>query len=714
MLTSGQVLRSLDAGLVPQEVVSGSVFNDYNANGQRDPGDPGGGGWVVFLDDDGDGQLDSDERSTSTDGSGRYQFVGALLRGTQRPTLLIQDRWFLTWPLTNGYVATVQPGGSVGSLDFGVFSDTPVAFVSLLSAANGISASGAYAYYAHRVASDDEGDYVIVRESWDTRGTYIVYLDLYDAAGSLRKSNWVLSASSPIGFDVAMDADGNSAIVYDSSDSSGLYLRRYDSTGQPLGGDITLGTLSNNSTWPTIAMNAVGDGVVAWWGEGKFYLRRFDAAGNLTAAAIRLSQSDVDSDQGLVQVDMNANGECVAFWREKQPGGFGVYARLFDASGTPRGDSFCIDSSSDSTLVPEAVAIGNSGDFAAAWWNAELRVQRYSASAQPQGAPGHIAGTFDALDIDPDGNIAVTRIVWTGGGDDDFCSLYLQLFNPAGQPLAGMWMVCDEGYWIAPALAVTHNGNLNVVWHVDRSYYARRYHVADAPDPAIPGTLDSDTYCLRRARDNVLLYTGPAATGQPSASYLIGSLSTLTIDGLAADDSLQIDFSGGSPIPIGGISFRGGDGADSVIISGTHDYDGLSIEPRRILYEDTRIAGPQLLEPISCDATESILLGRAGADVPLAYLRLAQMARLQVLPGCQVLRLGSLSIDETATLDLSDNDMIVTGGDIDAISSAIKSRQMIGKSEKYTALAAILNDKGDKDHTPIKTDFAKQSVLARV
>jgi hypothetical protein len=72
----------------------------------------------------------------------------------------------------------------------------------------------------------------------------------------------------------------------------------------------------------------------------------------------------------------------------------------------------------------------------------------------------------------------------------------------------------------------------------------------------------------------------------------------------------------------------------------------------------------------------------------------------------------SLSGSGQAVLSLADNDLIVTNGDPAAIGAWIKSGQLVAKSAPYTTLAAILNDKGDKNHTPIKPSFAGQSVLA--
>jgi trypsin len=56
--------------------LDGTVWWDRDRNGARDPGEPGLPLFVVFLDDDGDGELDPDERLTFTRPDGTWSFEG--------------------------------------------------------------------------------------------------------------------------------------------------------------------------------------------------------------------------------------------------------------------------------------------------------------------------------------------------------------------------------------------------------------------------------------------------------------------------------------------------------------------------------------------------------------------------------------------------------------------------------------------------------------
>ncbi|WP_144060109.1 SdrD B-like domain-containing protein [Rhodopirellula sallentina] len=54
--------------------ISGVVFDDIDADGVQSAGESGVAGWTIFLDEDGDGRLDSWESSTTTDSNGSYSF----------------------------------------------------------------------------------------------------------------------------------------------------------------------------------------------------------------------------------------------------------------------------------------------------------------------------------------------------------------------------------------------------------------------------------------------------------------------------------------------------------------------------------------------------------------------------------------------------------------------------------------------------------------
>jgi hypothetical protein len=111
----------LDFGNLPLTPgsLSGTVFNDLDGSGSRDPGEPGLAGWTVFIDQHGDGQLHDDDPQTVTDALGRYSFSN-LAPGTYSIGEVLQDGWAQTAPAPAFYSATIDDSTTtLAALDFG-------------------------------------------------------------------------------------------------------------------------------------------------------------------------------------------------------------------------------------------------------------------------------------------------------------------------------------------------------------------------------------------------------------------------------------------------------------------------------------------------------------------------------------------------------------------------------------------------------------------
>ena len=83
-----------------------------------------------------------------------------------------------------------------------------------------------------------------------------------------------------------------------------------------------------------------------------------------------------------------------------------------------------------------------------------------------------------------------------------------------------------------------------------------------ANSPTLQGTPGNDVFLVEidpANSNNVRISLDTGLGPQVIWSTLLSDLASLTIDGLAGDDTLKVDFSGGNPIPGGGIFFDGGD-----------------------------------------------------------------------------------------------------------------------------------------------------------
>jgi VCBS repeat-containing protein len=77
--------------------IKGSVWNDLNGSHSRDGVEPGLAGWQVYLDRNGNGQLDPTDTMTLTGTDGSYQFT-ELSAGIYSVNEILQPNWVQTFP----------------------------------------------------------------------------------------------------------------------------------------------------------------------------------------------------------------------------------------------------------------------------------------------------------------------------------------------------------------------------------------------------------------------------------------------------------------------------------------------------------------------------------------------------------------------------------------------------------------------------------------
>ncbi|HPM81731.1 MAG TPA: DNRLRE domain-containing protein, partial [Candidatus Anammoximicrobium sp.] len=84
----------------------------------------------------------------------------------------------------------------------------------------------------------------------------------------------------------------------------------------------------------------------------------------------------------------------------------------------------------------------------------------------------------------------------------------------------------------------------------------------DTSAPTLEGTPGGDYFVVRKNGPEVQVYQGTAPNPTTMVySALLSGLTTLTIAGAGGDDTTTVDFSGGNPIPSGGLNFQGGNEA---------------------------------------------------------------------------------------------------------------------------------------------------------
>ena len=95
------MLESLESRLVLAghlgTAISGTIFNDLNADGAKSPGEDGISGWTVYLDNNLNGVLDVGEPTKVTNQDGDFLFDG-LTAGLHRVREVVQSGWTPTAP----------------------------------------------------------------------------------------------------------------------------------------------------------------------------------------------------------------------------------------------------------------------------------------------------------------------------------------------------------------------------------------------------------------------------------------------------------------------------------------------------------------------------------------------------------------------------------------------------------------------------------------
>jgi hypothetical protein len=234
--------------------------------------------------------------------------------------------------------------------------------------------------------------------------------------------------------DPAVAFAGSGFVVVWSSyeqDGSGLgvFARRYDAAGNPLGGDlqVNLRTVQGQQR-PAVA--GAANGFVAVWqsyqqdgSDAGIFGRRFDASGNAIGVEFQANTYTTGAQESPA-VAMDSTG-FVVVW---QSGGtsYTIFGRRWDASGNPIGMPFVISTYPTSNQLQADVALDGAGGFTVVWQGGQdnsangIFGRRFNAGGNP------LAAEFQVNLYTPgsQSNAAVARssagfvVVWDSDGQD--------------------------------------------------------------------------------------------------------------------------------------------------------------------------------------------------------------------------------------------------------------------------------------------------------
>ena len=286
---------------------------------------------------------------------------------------------------------------------------------------------------------------------------------------------------------VAADANGNFVVVWTSvgQDGSinGLVGRRFDAAGTPRGSEFQVNTYTTGYQFQAaVASDADGNFVVVWVSTGQdgsadgVFGQRFDANGVRQGGEF-LVNSYTTGDQHSAGVAAGANGDFVVVWSSDDGSLEGIFAQRFNASGTPQGAEFPVNTFTPSRQFMPAVAADTSGNFVVVWQSYAndgsqygIFGQRFDAAGTPQGsefrANSYTTGAQLLPHVAADASGAFV-VAWESFAQDGSSTgLFGQRFDATGIPRGGEFQINSytTSYQVNPVVASDAHGDFVVVW----------------------------------------------------------------------------------------------------------------------------------------------------------------------------------------------------------------------------------------------------------
>ncbi len=211
---------------------------------------------------------------------------------------------------------------------------------------------------------------------------------------------------------ITTDGQGRFFIVWQSDgqdgDDFGVFGRRLDAQGQPIGDEFRVNTYTTGSQGaPEVSADTSGNFIVVWNGEAgggrsDILAQRFDASGATVGGEIRLNE-DTSMDQGGAAVALADDGSFLAIWSNVQR----LVTRSFDDRSIPttgdfelsRNDPTYPNYGTTSFFRRGTEALPN-GNFVVVWHESYYSGYGYAYSDQIRGAVfDELGGLDDLVDI---------------------------------------------------------------------------------------------------------------------------------------------------------------------------------------------------------------------------------------------------------------------------------------------------------------------------
>jgi len=286
-------------------------------------------------------------------------------------------------------------------------------------------------------------------------------------------------------------SDGGYVIVFTDwskdGSSAGIFARRFNASGQAVGSEFRVNTTTlYRQDYPFVSATADGGFVVAWYsnhnggnyysgGDADLYVQRYDSSGNAVGGETKLSYTSNSQDYNP-QIAGLANGGYVITWYAQDSGNTpDVAAQAYDANGNTVGSTFVVNTYTSNNQTGSTITALADGGYIITW-------DGYGAANT--GVPLTYGQRFDSSHLRVGSNFVISNYQSSGTSvtelrDGGFVvsftayvpsvgqwGLYFQRFDAAGVAVGTETRVSplNESGHQSPNIVSLNGGGFIVVW----------------------------------------------------------------------------------------------------------------------------------------------------------------------------------------------------------------------------------------------------------
>jgi len=309
---------------------------------------------------------------------------------------------------------------------------------------------------------------------------------LVDSTATLTGAELMLTTWSPYTPTVptlAMATDGRFVIVW--VDDYEIYARKYFPSVTPAGSEWMVNTFTTGWQFdPSMGMALDGSFVVVWTSQGQdgsffgIFGQRFDASGVPIGSEFQCNTFTLEEQQAP-DVATTDDGRFIVVWESDGQDGssLGVFAQLYDATGTRVGAEYQVNTYSSANQREPSVAMDGSGRFVIVWTSQNqdghmdgVFARRYDAAGTAVGPEFQVNTTYASNQYSPDVGMAADGrfvVVWMSQNQDgDGLGVFGQRYNATGTTVGVEFQVNRHatGGQVKPRVEMADDGRFVIVW----------------------------------------------------------------------------------------------------------------------------------------------------------------------------------------------------------------------------------------------------------